>query len=297
MRRNVHNIVILYKISEVKRVQKKSLLSCPVCGGEMEHDEKSYQCENNHCFDISKFGTVNLLQSNSSKSKRHGDDTLMVTARRDFLDKDYYLPLANAVASLAKEHCPSGGVLADIGCGEGYYTDIISKNAGFDKIIGIDISKQALRFANKRLCCDDVTAEFAVASAFKLPIGDSIVDCLVNIFAPFSASEFSRVIKNDGIVIRAFARKNHLIGLKQAIYDEVRNEDVEDLSLDGFEMIDSRELEYEITMDDGQTIDDLFKMTPYYYKSSKESQNRLANLTNLSTKVHFCVCVYKKTYT
>ena len=63
---------------------------CPVCKNELSEEEKLYRCENGHCFDKSKFGYVNLLQSQKSSAKRHGDDRLMVRARRDFLDSGYY---------------------------------------------------------------------------------------------------------------------------------------------------------------------------------------------------------------
>ena len=69
-------------------------LRCPVCAGALEKRAGAYLCPKNHSFDIAKSGYVNLLL-NSSQG-HHGDDKLMVRARRDFLDKGYYdrfLPL------------------------------------------------------------------------------------------------------------------------------------------------------------------------------------------------------------
>ena len=63
-------------------------LCCPVCGGALEKRAGAYRCQKNHSFDIAKSGYVNLLL-NSSQG-HHGDDKLMVRARRDFLDKGYY---------------------------------------------------------------------------------------------------------------------------------------------------------------------------------------------------------------
>ena len=63
---------------------------CPVCKNELSEEERLYRCEKGHCFDKSKFGYVNLWQSQKSSAKRHGDDRLMVRARRDFLDEGYY---------------------------------------------------------------------------------------------------------------------------------------------------------------------------------------------------------------
>ena len=66
-------------------------LRCPVCAGALEKRAGAYLCPKNHSFDIAKSGYVNLLL-NSSQG-HHGDDKLMVRARRDFLDKGYYLSL------------------------------------------------------------------------------------------------------------------------------------------------------------------------------------------------------------
>ena len=71
---------------------------CPVCKNELADSGSFYRCKNGHCYDKSKFGYVNLLQSQKSSAKRHGDDRVMVRARRDFLDKGYYEPLAKQIA-------------------------------------------------------------------------------------------------------------------------------------------------------------------------------------------------------
>lgn len=41
-------------------------------------------------------------------------------------------------------------------------------------------------------------------------------------------------------------------------------------------------------------MDNLFKMTPYYYKTGKREQERFANLDKLETETEFGVIVYKK---
>ena len=61
---------------------------CPVCKNELNKTGKSFICSNGHCFDMAKSGYVNLLLK--STGGNHGDNKLMVSARRDFLDKGYY---------------------------------------------------------------------------------------------------------------------------------------------------------------------------------------------------------------
>ena len=95
---------------------KNSKFICPVCEGKLFNIGTSLKCLKAHSFDISKQGYVNLLMKNDSG--RHGDDKLMLNARKNFLDKGYYAPLRDAVCEiLGKEQ-----TVLDSGCGEGYYT-------------------------------------------------------------------------------------------------------------------------------------------------------------------------------
>ena len=74
---------------------------CPVCGKALELRDRSYICPEAHCFDVSKSGYVNLLMS--QKSGNHGDDKLMVKARRDFLEKGYYDALRDKITETVKK--------------------------------------------------------------------------------------------------------------------------------------------------------------------------------------------------
>lgn len=68
-----------------------SFFTCPVCGKALS-GEKTFKCKNNHSYDKSKHGYLNLLMSNASSGKRHGDDKLMVIARSEFLERDSMPP-------------------------------------------------------------------------------------------------------------------------------------------------------------------------------------------------------------
>lgn len=143
---------------------------CPVCKEELKLDGRTYRCINNHCFDCAKQGYVNLLQSNKSKSKRHGDDKLMIEARTEFLNTDSYKPLCDLMCELLQKYIPQNACVLDAGCGDCYYTGKIEK-ALADKnasIAGIDISKFALIAAAKR----SKNIRLAVASVFALPTAD-----------------------------------------------------------------------------------------------------------------------------
>ncbi len=262
---------------------------CPVCKSELSLCEKTYKCPNNHCFDLSKDGYVNLLMSQQSSLKRHGDDKLMVRARREFLEKGFYGELREKLCETVKEAVSENSTIIDVGCGEGYYTSEISRCENFE-VFGIDISKDALKFAAKSIKC----SRFAVASAFSLPFGSESADCVLSVFAPSAYEEFSRVLKADGKLIKAIPLEDHLWELKCALYKEPYKNKPEKRNDDLFGLISQKEIKYKINLTEKEDIENLFKMTPYYYKTGREDAERLLSLESLETTVHFGVEIYEK---
>ena len=121
---------------------------CPKCGAPLAVGEGgAAKCENNHCYDRARAGYYNLLLGNAAGN--HGDNREMLNARRAFLDTGAYRPLADAVAALCERYA-AGGAILDVGCGEGYYTDIIERRCGAE-ISAFDISKDAVKLAYKRI--------------------------------------------------------------------------------------------------------------------------------------------------
>lgn len=265
---------------------------CPVCKEELNLDGRTYKCINNHCFDCAKQGYVNLLQSNKSKSKRHGDDKLMIEARTRFLNTNFYKPLCDLMCELLKKYVPQNASVLDAGCGDCYYTEKIEKaladrNAS---VVGVDISKSALIAAAKR----SKRINLAVASVFSLPVGDLSCDAVLNVFSPFAPEEYARVLKSGGVLLRVIPLENHLFSLKKAVYDNPLKNPEESTEIDGFTLAESQELKYSIELKSNEQIESLFKMTPYYYKTSRTDQQKVEKLSTLQTEIEFCVLVYKK---
>ena len=267
---------------------------CPVCKKELGEEEKLYRCENGHCFDKSKFGYVNLLQSQKSSAKRHGDDRMMVRARRDFLDSDCYGFLRNFLCEICEKYLPDGGDFLDAGCGECWYsTGLKQYYAEIGKEIfvsGVDISKDALEFASKRKS----GIPLAVASLFDLPFQDESFDAVLNIFSPDADAEFHRVLKTGGYLIKIIPLENHLLGLKSAIYDKPYLNDVPDTEIKDFFCAETNQVKMNLFLDTNETIQNLFKMTPYYYKTGIEDQQKISNLEFLETQAEFEIRVYRK---
>ncbi len=267
-----------------------SCFICPVCKSVLTEQESKYSCLNNHCFDKAKQGYVNLLMSQQSSQKRHGDDKLMVKSRRDFLNNGYYSALSQEICEVINRIKSKDTVLFDIGCGEGYYTSQIKTECGISETYGIDISKNALQYASKM----DKSIKYAVASAFQLPFAENSADIVLNIFAPCAYDEFNRVLNKDGFLVKVVPLSEHLWELKKAIYDKPYKNKPEIKNDELFTLSDSVELKYQIILENKDDIYNLFTMTPYYYKTSKEDTEKLLKLESLTTTVHFAIEIYKK---
>ena len=101
------------------------------------------------------------------------------------------------------------------------------------------------------------------------------------------------MIKSDGILIRTYVMREHLIELKRAVYSTAYYNDEEDVTLEGFEIIDSAVTNGKITVV-GEDIHNLFMMTPYYYKTSREDQEKLKTIDKLDVTTQFRTVIYKK---
>lgn len=253
-------------------------LTCPVCGQTLRLAEKTLRCAAGHCYDLARQGYVNLLRSAQSKSKRHGDDKRMVRARTAFLDLGYYAVLRDAVAEAACR-CTQGDVdVLDVGCGEGYYTAAVlhalTQQGREVSVCGVDISRDALIEAHRR----EPRLQLAVASVNHLPVADASCDLLLNLFAPHDAAAFARVLRPGGALLRAIPLERHLWELKQAVYDVPYENKVADPTLPGFTLTQQQTLRTRITLTTPETVQNLFLMTPYYYKTSARDQEKLQNL-------------------
>ena len=202
-----------------------NILKCPVCAGALELHEKILRCENNHCFDMAKEGYVNLLSARKSGDNT-GDNKDMAKSRRDFLNKGYYQPLAQAVCDCIQHYSDDGGSVLDICCGEGYYTAYCAERLQRD-FYGFDLSKNMVRLAAKRNC----GARFFVANIASIPVRDGAVQAAFHLFAPFHAPEFRRILSDNGVIMTAIPGRNHPFGLKQVLYDAPYYNDEKDVIL------------------------------------------------------------------
>ena len=138
--------------------------------------------------------------------------------------------------------------IADIGCGDGYWLEKISRwlvfgendevvslrerarkrNVRF-RFIGIDASKEAVRVAAKRMMITTTANEderileekvngaeffFAVADANDVPMEDDSVDISLSVFAPRNGKEIERTMKEKGTFLVVSPSPLHLQELR-----------------------------------------------------------------------------------
>ena len=269
-------------------------LLCPVCGEKLIQEEKRYFCSKGHSFDRAAGGYVNLLISKQSGGQ-HGDDRAMVRARRDFLDGGYYEPLREKLCGRVLEYAPEKKAdILDAGCGECWYTSAVEaallKRGTEPDIVGIDISKDALKIGDKR----GKNLRLAVASAYRLPVGDGSCDIVMNVFAPFAGEEYRRVLKKGGILLHVSPDERHLWELKEAVYEKPYLNDAAPPAQEGLELISEESLKYRFTVDSNRDILALFMMTPYAHKTSPEDAARLEGLESADVAAEFIIRTYKK---
>ncbi len=270
---------------------------CPICRKNLKLSENSYKCKNNHCFDIAKNGYVNLLTTKGRNPKLAGDNQQMVKARTDFLDKKYYLKLAEKTGEIIKNLLRGIGkpIIIDSGCGEGFYTANYAKSVPNAEIYGIDISKNAVSHCMTRCNSQDISnASFAVASSFELPFRELYADLIVCTFAPVTNDEYARVLKKSGKLVVVSPSARHLFGLKEVLYDEPYENKPNAYGLKKFVLEDEIEFNYEINLASNEDIQNLFTMTPYYYKTSEQAKEKLSALDSLKTECGFTIQTYRK---
>lgn len=308
-------------------------LACPIdleplkIYGSLEgqiRQESFYKCVHNHSFDVARAGYVNLLPSQFKHSKNPGDQKQMVAARTAFLNSGAYKGVLQALFGAVKAYISdmSRNALSthqigqhalniiDAGCGEGYYTvglaqklvqdsdpDSFSLSAFAQEsgkasfsIFGYDISKEAVTAAAKR----DKDISWAVATTARMPVLSRTADMVLCLFGFPVWAEFDRVLKPNGQVILIDAGVDHLIELRERMYDTVYKKQNASRTCDGFECVNEQEYKIPLENLSAEQVADLIKMTPHYYRMNKDKFNALIANVPPCVTLNFRVSCYSR---
>jgi len=264
------------------------LYICPKCKSKLELQQSSYVCSNNHVYDISRKNYINFLLSNDKNSINPGDGKDSLEARHLFLSKGYYDFIFNKVNDLIKDY--NNINILDIGCGEGYYTYNIKKNNPSFNVYGFDVSKDGINLATRYTKSD---VNWFVANSKNIPIKDKSIDVVLAMFSFLTPSEIDRVLKYDGMIIQVCANNNHLIELKNIVYDNVIEKNKDNVILP-FKLINTFNYNTKVTINNNEDIVNLFKMTPHYYRVKKNNKGLLDNLNNIDITLDIIINIYSK---
>jgi len=278
-------------------ISEINILLCPICRQNLNLNNRQLSCTNKHSFDLSAKGYVNLLVVNQKKSKDPGDNKEMIDSRRNFLNKGYYQPFSDAINSAAAQYEFGGNaVVLDAGCGEGYYLERLKfflQNqfpATQFSFYGIDISKPAINLGSNR----DKELNLVVGSSYNLPFADESIDCIIQVFAPGSMSEYRRVLKKGGVLITAEPGLEHLFELKEQLYKSaIKNEEREVVSAE-LKSAAVTEAAYQIEINNVEDNKNLIAMTPYFWHVDKSLQDKIDKISFLKTSLHFVIRTFRK---
>lgn len=268
----------------------EKMFSCPHCNSSMYISEngKSVYCTGmrKHCFDFSADGYLAMGQGG-------GDSKEAVRARKSFLSADYYLPGAEGICKVAEKYLKPDSYIVDAGCGEGYYTNKFASLSEYT--VGFDLSKFACSAAAKSAKASGVdNALYVTGSVFELPLADTCADMVINVFAPCTEEEYSRILKDDGHLVVVGAGENHLMGLKEALYENTYVNTARADMPKNMTLVEKTTVEFEIEVKGSEDIANLFLMTPYYWRTKESDKEKLLALDSLKTKIEFEISVYRK---
>ncbi|ASG64730.1 rRNA (guanine-N1)-methyltransferase [Idiomarina piscisalsi] len=273
-------------------IQPFDQLICPLDKQPLQLNERTWCCENGHSYDVAKQGYVNLLPVQNKRSKDPGDSKAMVQARREYLSKGCYQPLAQALADTVL--AMGSQALLDAGCGEGYYLRYLVEQAEQTEtelsVAALDISKWAVQAAAKQ----DKRLSWMVASNNAIPLADNSVDTILCVFGFPVEAEFKRVLKPGGRLIMVDPAVNHLTELKAIIYPELKNKsETLPITDPDYELTSEQRVNFQVELDNNDSIKNLLTMTPHLYRASKEGRERAESLQSLTITVDAWVRTFR----
>lgn len=175
------------------------------------------------------------------------------------------------------------GTVLDICCGEGYYDTYDGELYGFD------LSKEMVRLAAK----SNKNGKYFVANLSQIPIEDKSIDTAIHLFAPFNDRKFSRVLKDDGVLYSVIPGENHLIEMKELLYDVPYRNDEKAPDSEILQLVEREKVSEKVHIS-SEDLFELFSMTPYFYRTSEENKSRLKTAGDIDLTVEFVILKYKK---
>ena len=264
---------------KLQRFASASAFSCPICQENLTLVESSLKCNNRHSFDLAKFGYVNLapqIKQSANYDKENFQN------RQQILEAGFYQAILEGISDLLATK-PSAKTILDIGCGEGFYSRKLQEVHPDKTFYAFDISKDSVQIAAKSE--PNWAVNWFVGDLARLPINDTSMDILLDIFSPANYGEFRRVLSQNGILIKVVPTENHLKEIRQMVQEQLTkkdysNQDIKEHFQEYFSIQSSQiaSLTKSITAEQRQS---LLSMTPllFHVDQSKIDWSQLTKIT------------------
>ena len=114
-----------------------------------------------------------------------------------------------------------------------------------------------------------------------------------NIICNIDFKEIHRILKQNGYLFTVMPAKLHLFELKEHVYDTPYMNEEKIPTSELFELCETKNVHYEFTLPNNEAIQELFTMTPYYFKTSQKDKDKLNALSELTLHASFLINIYK----
>lgn len=248
------------------------LFRCPICSLPVDlMDAARIVCEENHSFDLSKQGYVNLApQAHATKY-----DRALFEARKIIMTSGFFQPVLERLVELVDTY--TNGIqlprMLDAGSGEGSHLAYLVSN--FEQEIagiGIDLAKEGVLAAAK----DYPGHSWVVADLANCPFQDAVFDVVLNILSPANYKEFKRILKEDGLLIKLIPENDYLKQLRTIFYEDADKEKegnpVESVAAH-FKNVKTERVTYDFPLD-ASLLESLIRMTPLTWGASEDKIER-----------------------
>ena len=251
-----------------------SVFVCPMCGSPLSLSENSLKCLQNHQFDFSRKGYVRLLRQERSL-KDDFYNLKLFQARRSFILEGFYDKLHEEISQILKKQ--KDPLILDLGCGEGTHLHIISKQLKNASVIGCDISPDGVQMATDYLKDNYFPI---VSDVNHLPFKDSSFDAVVDILSPFMHQEILRVLKPNGVFIKANPAFSYLKEIRTlyGLKEYEKEDDVLNNLKKHFVKIHKNKIEIQYSLTK-ENYTNLIQMTPLMHYKEHKCANPIKNIT------------------
>lgn len=194
-----------------------NLLQCIHCGNDLHLKNASLICQQNHRFDLAKQGYFYLAKQ--SKPTEIYTQDLFKLRRHIILDTAFFEPLIQKLQAEINKRLSHSSVVLDAGSGEGSYLYRLKQGTSKElSLIGLDLAKDGIQLATSYN--GDMLS--VVADLAALPLKNKSVDILLSILSPANYTEFKRVLKESGTIIKVIPQTDYLIELRRALVEQNR---------------------------------------------------------------------------